>query len=143
MLCALDLSDASGEVLAYAAGLAVRLGARLLVLHVADSAHWYDPWPISGVDPDAVRRLVAETTEKRAAELVAGHVPAGVPVEVRIAFGVASRQIERAAAEQADVVVLGVSAARGIDRLFFGSTVQHVLRAGICPVLLVRHAPVA
>jgi nucleotide-binding universal stress UspA family protein len=32
---------------------------------------------------------------------------------------------------------------RGIDRLFFGSTAQHVLRAGTCPVLLVRHAPAA
>jgi nucleotide-binding universal stress UspA family protein len=141
MLCALDLSDASAEVLAYAAGLALKLQARLLVLHVAEGSHWYDPWPISGVDPDAVRREVAGATEKRAAELVACHVPAGVPVEVRIAFGVASRQIERAAAEQADLVVLGVQSTRGLDRLFFGSTAQHVLRAGVCPVLLVRHAP--
>jgi nucleotide-binding universal stress UspA family protein len=143
MLCALDLSDASAVVLAYAAALALQLQARLMVLHVAEGSHWYDPWPISGVDPEAVRRLVAETAEKRAAELVARHVPAGVPVEVRIAFGVASRQIERAAAEQADMVVLGVQSTRGIDRLFFGSTAQHVLRAGVCPVLLVRHAPAA
>ena len=143
MLCALDLSDASAEVLAYAAGFAERLEARLLVLHVAEGSHWYDPWPISGVDPDAVRRAVAETSESRLAELVARHVPGAVPVEVRVTFGRAQREIERIAGEQADMVVLGVPSASGIDRLFFGSTAQHVLRAGACPVLLVRHAPVA
>jgi nucleotide-binding universal stress UspA family protein len=143
MLCAVDLSDASGEVLAFAAGLAGRLAARLLVLHVADSTHWYDPWPISGVDPDAVRRAVAEAVEKRLAELVLHHASGGVPLETRVTFGRAQREIERIARDEADVVVLGVSSARGIDRLFFGSTAQHVLRAGICPVLLVRHAPVA
>ena len=143
MLCALDLSDASAEVLAYAAGFAERLEARLLVLHVAEGSHWYDPWPISGVDPDAVRRAVAEASESRLAELVARHVPGAVPVEVRVTFGRAQREIERIAGEQADMVVLGVPSARGIDRLFFGSTAQHVLRAGTCPVLLVRHAPVA
>jgi nucleotide-binding universal stress UspA family protein len=143
MLCALDLSDASAEVLAYAAGLAERLEARLLVLHVAEGSHWYDPWPISGVDPDALRRAVAEGAERRLAELAARNVPGAVPVEVRVTFGRAQREIERLASDQADMVVLGVPTARGIDRLFFGSTAQHVLRSGACPVLLVRHAPAA
>jgi nucleotide-binding universal stress UspA family protein len=141
MLCALDLSDASAEVLEYAAGFAERMEARLLVLHVADGSHWYDPWPISGVDPDAVRRAVSETAEGRLSELVARHVPRAVAVEVRVTFGRAQREIERVAGEEADLAVLGVPSTRGIDRLFFGSTAQHVLRAGVCPVLLVRHAP--
>jgi nucleotide-binding universal stress UspA family protein len=143
MLCAIDLSDASAEVLAYAAGFAERLGARLLVLHVADGSHWYDPWPISGVDPEAVRRSVGEAAERRLAEMVARHVPGAVPVEVRVTFGRAQREIESVASERADLVILGVTSARGIDRLFFGSTAQHVLRSGTCPVLLVRHAPAA
>ena len=143
VLCALDLSDASGEVLVYAAGLAAQLAARLLVLHVAEGSHWYDPWPVSGIDTDAVRRAVTEEAQGRLAALVARHVPAGVPVEARTTFGRAQREIERVARDEADLIVLGVSSAHGIDRLFFGSTAQHVLRAGICPVLLVRHAPLA
>ena len=62
---------------------------------------------------------------------------------MRVTFGRPQREIERIAGEQADLVVLGVPSTRGIDRLFFGSTAQHVLRAGVCPVLLVRHAPSA
>jgi len=143
VLCAVDLSDASGELLAYAAGLAKPLEARLLVLHVAEGSHWYDPWPISGVDPEAMRRAAAETDEKRLSELAARHVPGAVPVEVRVAFGRAQREIERVAKAEADLVVLGVPSGHGVDRLFFGSTAQHVLRAGVCPVLLVRHAATA
>lgn len=143
MLCALDLSDASAEVLAYAAGFAERLEGRLLVLYVAEGSHWYDPWPISGVDQDAIRRAVAGSAERRLAELVARHVPHAVPSEVRVTFGRAHREIERIASDQVDVVVLGLPSTRGIDRLFLGSTAQHVLRAGTCPVLLVRHAPAA
>jgi nucleotide-binding universal stress UspA family protein len=143
MLCALDLSDGSAEVLAYAAGFAERLEARLLVLHVAEGSHWYEPWPISGVDQDAIRRAVAEAAEGRLADLVARHVPGAVPVEVRVTFGRAHREIERIASDQVDVVVLGLPSTGGIDRLFFGSTAQHVLRAVTCPVLLVRHAPAA
>jgi nucleotide-binding universal stress UspA family protein len=140
-LCALDLSDASGETLAYAAWFAQRLDGRLLVLYVAEGSHWYDPWPITGLDQDAVRRAVAESAQARLAELVARHVPSAVPTEVRVAFGRAHREIERAAGDQVDVVVLGVPSKRGIDRFFFGSTAHHMLRAGTCPVLLVRHAP--
>ena len=143
LLCAVDLSDDSAGVLAYAGRLAGSLAAPLLVLHVAEGSHWYDPWPISGVDPDEVRRAVGETAEKRLSELVARHVPAGARADLRVSFGRPQREIERIAAEQADLVVLGVPSARGIDRLFFGSTAQHVLRAGVCPVLLVRHAPSA
>ena len=143
ILCALDLSDASSQVLSYAAGFAERLAARLLVLHVAEASHWYDPWASSGVDLDAVRRAVGDGVQKQLAELVARHVPAGVECAVRVTFGRPQREIERIATDEADLVVLGVHSTHGIDRLFFGSTAQHVLRAGRCPVLLVRHAPAA
>lgn len=140
LLCALDLSDSCAEVLEYAAGLAQRLGARLQVLHVAEGSHWYDPWAVSGVDLVAVREAVVKDAHERLTKLVARHTPDAVATEVLVSFGRAQREIERVAGEQADLVVLGVSTASGIDRLFFGSTAQHVLRAGVCPVLLVRHS---
>jgi len=139
VLCALDLADASAEVLRFAGRFAEALQARLLVLHVAEGRHWYEPWPISGVDTEAVRRAVSDAAQARAAELVAREIPAGLAVEVNVAFGRPEREIERAA-DAAELVVLGVPSRHGVDRLFFGSTAQHVLRAAIRPVLLLRHA---
>ncbi len=141
VVCALDLSDSSGQTLEYAAALAQALEARLTVLYVAEGTHWYEPWPISGVDTEAVRRAVADAARTSLSGLVASHVPAGVAVEVSVTFGRAQQEIVRVAGEAAGLLVLGVPSAHGVDRFFFGSTAQHVLRAGTCPVLLVRHAP--
>lgn len=142
VLCGLDLSDSSAETLEQAATIAQALAAGLIVLYVADGLHWYEPGPIAGVDVAAVRQAVTNASLERLGELIARHVPKNTSVDVRVAFGRAQREIERVAGEGADLVVLGASSSRGVDRFFFGSTAQHVLRAGVCPVLLVRHAVV-
>lgn len=143
VLCGVDLSDSSGETLEQAAVFAQALTAGLIVLYVADGLHWYEPGPIAGVDVAAVRQAVTNSVQERLGELVARHVPKNTSVDVRVAFGRAQREIERVAGEGADLVVLGASSSRRVDRFFFGSTAQHVLRAGVCPVLLVRHALVS
>jgi nucleotide-binding universal stress UspA family protein len=139
VLCALDLSDSSAETLEQGAAIAEALGARLTVLSVADGSKWYEPWPSSGVDVEAERRAVTNAARERLRELIGRHAPGSTSVDVQVAFGRAHREIERVAAEGADMVVLGASSSSGVDRFFFGSTAQHVLRAGVCPVLLVRH----
>jgi nucleotide-binding universal stress UspA family protein len=138
VVCAVDLSESSGETLDQAAAIAHAVGARLVVLYVAEGLHWYETETISGVDPQAVRTAVTKSVQERLAELIARHVPQGAAVDARVAFGRAQREIESVAREGADLVVLGASSSSGVDRFFFGSTAQHVLRAGVCPVLLVR-----
>jgi nucleotide-binding universal stress UspA family protein len=138
VLCGLDLSDASASTLEQAAKVAEAVGAALAVLYVADGAHWYEPGPSSGIDIEAERVAVTKFAREKLGELVALHVPQGVAVDVQVAFGRPPREIERVAAEGADLVVLGPSSSHGVDRFFFGSTAQHVLRAGVGPVLLVR-----
>jgi nucleotide-binding universal stress UspA family protein len=140
VLCGLDLSDSSAEALEQGAAIAQALSAGLIVLYVADGSHWYEPWPISGVDVEALRQAVANSARERLGELIARHVPKRTTVEVQVAFGRAQREIERVAGEGVYLVVLGASSSGGVDRFFFGSTAQHVLRAGVCPVLLVRHS---
>jgi nucleotide-binding universal stress UspA family protein len=140
VLCGLDLSESSAETLEQAAAIAQALSAGLIVLYVADGSHWYEPWPISGVDVEAERQAVTNSARERLGELIARHVPKSTSVEVQVAFGRAQREIERVAGEGADLVVLGASSSRDVDRFFFGSTAQHVLRAGVSPLLLVRHS---
>jgi nucleotide-binding universal stress UspA family protein len=140
VLCGLDLSESSAETLEEAAAIAQTLSAGLVVLYVADGSHWYEPGLISGVDVEAERQAVTKSVRERLGELVARHVPKSVRVELQVAFGRAQREIERVAGEGADLIVLGASSSRGIDRFFFGSTAQHVVRAGVSPVLLLRHS---
>ncbi len=138
VLCALDLSPPSAGTLQQAATIAQALGAGLTLLYVADGAHWYEPGPASGVDFEEERRAVEKFARERLGELIASQVPKETAVDVQVAFGRAPREIERVAGLGADFVVLGASSSHGVDRFFFGSTAQHVLRAGVGPVLLVR-----
>jgi nucleotide-binding universal stress UspA family protein len=138
VLCGLDLSDSSTEILEQAAAIAQVHSAGLIVLYVADGSHWYEPGPVSGVDVEAVRQAVTKSARERLRELIARHVPKSTSVDAQVAFGSAQREIERVAGEGADLVVLGASSSRAVDRFFFGSTAQHVLRSGVGPVLLVR-----
>ena len=60
-------------------------------------------------------------------------------VERLVTVGRAYREIVRIAAEQqSDLIVMGVGRG-GVDRLFFGSTTNHVVRQASCPVLTLRN----
>jgi len=49
------------------------------------------------------------------------------------------REILRVAAEgHAGLIVLGACGHNAIERMFYGSTAQHVVRRSVCPVLTVR-----
>jgi nucleotide-binding universal stress UspA family protein len=137
VLCGLDLSASSALTLELAAAVAQALSAGLTVLYVADGPHWYEPGPISGVDVEAMREAVTKFARGGLGELVARHVPKDVSVDIQVAFGRAAQEIEGVAGVGGDLVVVGPSSS-GVDRFFFGSTAQHVLRAGVCPVLLAR-----
>ena len=79
----------------------------------------------------------------RLAQLIARHANGGLTVELRVVYGHARREIERFA-RAVDLLVVGVRSRRGVDRVFFGSTARHFLRAAVAPLLLVPHAgPVA
>jgi nucleotide-binding universal stress UspA family protein len=140
VLCGLDLSSSSAATLEQAVAVAQALRASLRVLYVADGSHWYEPGPLSGVDVEAMREAVAKSARERLHDLIARHVPKGVSVDIVIAFGSATKEVERVAGEGADMVVLGATSSSGVDRFFFGSTAQHVLRACVAPVLLARSA---
>lgn len=138
VLCALDLSESSAAILEYAGGIARLMRGELIVLHVADGFHWYEPGPIAGVDVEAVRRALEESAREHLARLITRCVPEGAPVDVRVRFGRAHHEIEQVAAQSADLVVVGASSGSAMHSFFFGSTAQHVLRSGVCPVLLFR-----
>jgi nucleotide-binding universal stress UspA family protein len=56
-----------------------------------------------------------------------------------IAFGRAHREIlQAAAANTADLIVMGAQGRGGVGLALFGSTTQQVLRGAGCPVLTVR-----
>jgi nucleotide-binding universal stress UspA family protein len=144
ILCAIDFSPCSMQALAYALSIAQEGGGAITVVHVSELSP-EDVAPLVGgdaADASPFREYLARAQSERAAELEAS-VPPGVreycTVDTVLASGKPYREILRVAANRdSDLIVLGVHGRTPLDRFFFGSTAQHVVRAAGCPVLTVR-----
>lgn len=88
-----------------------------------------------GALEEEVRKAALAALEEDAAFLTA----AGRSQHLHIRTGDAAEQICAVAAElEADVLVMGPTARRGLKEVVFGSTLDHVTRHAPCPVLVIR-----
>ena len=122
ILLATDASRASEAAEEQAIELAARLGSRLVVVSA-----------VSGSPEVRASRLLAiEGVVQRAR--AGGAEAAGLTWD-----GVAGEAIvEAAAAEHADLIVVGTHERGTVGRMFLGSVSDHVVRHAGCPVMVVR-----
>ena len=137
ILCPLDFSATGKEALGYALSLAERAKARLTVLYVLE-------WPDEEArhphfDVPEYRRYLEEDALRQLHASVPKEARDWCEVRERVVAGKPWRKIVQvAAAEGAELIVMGVHGHNALDRLLFGSTAYHVVREAACPVLTVR-----
>jgi nucleotide-binding universal stress UspA family protein len=138
LLCPVDFSDSSVNALTYALDLAQEVDGTLTVLHVVEM-------PV-GLDDDVALEALKSAPAAASADALR-RLQALIPEQARtyctvdavVTDGRAYRQIlDQARERQAELIVLGSSGRGALDRLMFGSTAHHVIRAAACPVLVVR-----
>jgi nucleotide-binding universal stress UspA family protein len=140
ILCGIDFSECSLAALDYALALADDSNARVTAVNVIE---WvplgYDP--LIGPPTDLVGyRLSAEASSRdRLHKVIANAKRKDVPVDEIVTSGKPHHELLRLARERgSDVIVLGIHGRNPIDRLFFGSTAEPMVRHAPCPVLTVR-----
>jgi nucleotide-binding universal stress UspA family protein len=133
ILAAVDGTDTSMRAAAYAVGLARRGGSRLVCLFVSDPSVLGGTSAMAAAsmreyEEETARDLMKVATE-RAATL-------GVPITVLTPVGDPYHEITRAAREhKADLIVVGAS--MGFAHRVAGSLGARLIKAKICPVLVV------
>jgi nucleotide-binding universal stress UspA family protein len=129
-----DFSEYSAAAFRYACSLAETTGARLILLHVHETASvvFGDLYPVP-VDLATAR----ETLQGQLLDVVPP-IPT-IPVERHVVEGYAAEEIVRFAEEHhCDLIVIGTHGRTGLRRLLLGSVAEKVLRKAPCPVLTVR-----
>jgi nucleotide-binding universal stress UspA family protein len=133
-----DGSDAAGEAVQYAAGLAGRLGKTLHVLRAwgltsaptpTSRRTGYVP-PLTDYE-DAVREDLAADVDR---------LQLDGDVRLHVVHGRAAKELV-AAAEGAELLVVGRRGEGGFRGLIFGSTADQVMRYASCPVVVVPVHP--
>jgi nucleotide-binding universal stress UspA family protein len=135
IVCAVDQSDTTDEVVRVAQALATALGGRLVLVHVAP------PTEAPGVSaaPAGQERLREEELADARAHLqdVAVRLDAG-DVEQRVELGPpADRIVAIADEENAALVVIGSRGRGDVKSALLGSVSHGVLSRATCPVVVV------
>ncbi len=138
ILCAVDLSEHSKQVAEYAATLAQKLGASVLVVYTAPSLSQYVGFH---VPPNTIENFVGEIVtgaEQSMQTFVAENFP-GIDAQGQVLIGYAAEEIlNRAAEEHVDMIIMGTHGRKGIDRILFGSVAEKVVKNAKIPVLTIR-----
>ena len=139
ILCAVDFSTSSLLAVNWALELAQEADAKLTLLHAIESSVALRE-AVFSTDADVDRMHAAAEAEylRRLRALVPADARMYCTLTTRVDEGKPAREIVRvAAAEDADLIVMGVEGRGAVGLLVFGSNTNEVIRSAACPVLVV------
>ena len=140
ILVPVDFSNCSASALKYALFLADKFGASVIVLHVINKSHLASVMRISPLSKDETKKQVW-LQHKRELEKFLQQNGMANEVESIICEGLPFQEIAKKARELAvDLIVMGGYGRMGqedLERIFFGSTAEKLVRLLPCPVLCV------
>lgn len=141
IVAAVDFSDASMRALTVAVSLAEEADAHLTLLHVIELPLELEAWVAESEQGRTHLEQWRRGTATRLHELVPDAARTYCHVDEGVETGRAYREILRVAAERrAGLIVVGAHGRGVVERMFVGSTAQHVVRRAVCPVLTIPKA---
>jgi nucleotide-binding universal stress UspA family protein len=137
ILCAIDFSKYSAQVIRYGSGMASQFRARLLIFHTVCIAG--DPfYGAPAAEHSAKHEKMAQQARERIEKLMEGYPGEWEPV---ITFGEPVEEIERVVREQTPELVISASyGLTGLKRILIGTVVERMARVLTCPFLVLRSA---
>lgn len=134
-----DFSAGSERAWAVARQLAGRLGAELILFHVAIEAPLFSEGPFTMKRARSVFSAARAWANTRLGDWTAAATASGLQARSIVGTGAPHEEIiATAARERADLIVMGTQGRSGLDRALLGSVAERVIRLAPCPVLAVR-----
>ncbi len=141
LLVPVDFSRPSEIAFKYAKFMAKNFSASIHLLHVVDKRHVEKIAELNGESEDEVSKKLSLQAKKNLERFLANNNSEGLVAEKIITVGIPFQAIAlRAQALGADMIVMGGHGRMGngqIDKIFFGSAAERVVRLLPCPVLCV------
>lgn len=138
ILCPVDFSQFTQEVINYALNLAKKYGAELHLMHVVPNMTYFTPYE-SFLTPEnlvAIEKNIQDEVERDFAKLLKGN---GVPTKTVIRTGVPFVEIiDYAKSESIDLIVMGTHGRSAIENILIGNVAEKVVRKSPCPVMTIR-----
>jgi nucleotide-binding universal stress UspA family protein len=138
IVVAVDNSDPAFWAVAAGGKLALRLGARVLLVHVINPVEAFAPETYVSTNYYTLLQEAAEAILDKAVNIM----PAGVEATVAVEEGDPAMKVAALSQERgADYIVIGTHGRGRIGQLIIGSTATAVARLATCPVMVISHPP--
>lgn len=136
IICAVDFSDSTSEILAYSVALCKEFQARLFLVNIVDDVN------TSVIDSGIVidDKMLQEQHISKAQELLENLAKeVRIEHEIVISHGNPADKIRQLALEeQIDMVITATHGKSGFERLLIGSVTEKLLKILHCPLLIIR-----
>jgi nucleotide-binding universal stress UspA family protein len=135
---AVDNSDPAFWAVAAGGKLALRLRARVLLVHVINPVELFAPETYIPPNYYTMLQEAAEAILDKAVNFL----PAGVEATIAIEEGDPAMKVATLSQERgADYIVIGTHGRGRIGQLIIGSTATAVAQLATCPVIVISHPP--
>jgi nucleotide-binding universal stress UspA family protein len=138
ILCPVDFSEYTDEILDYAVSIAKRFDSELHLIHIIPNLNYFTPYE-SFLTPEnlvAIERNIEGEVGKDFDKITK---KLDLPFRRIIKTGVTFVEIIDYIKEQGiDLVVMGTHGRSGLEHILIGSVAEKVVRKSPCPVLTVR-----
>ncbi len=134
-----DFMEGTAQAIPYAVDLAKKYGARLYIIHVIHEVTRATGLYVPHITVDELYKSMQAEAEKEITRVYLEELRGFGDVEYKVLTGIPYEEIINFAEKNAmDMIVMGTHGRKGLDRLFFGSTAEKVVKGAHCPVLTVR-----
>ena len=140
-----DFSEQAGNALDFAAQIAEKSAAKVLLLHVLEhpSDNAFNSMGIATTDSDPMENIylikMMEGAKKKMEEMVNDDAFAKINLEYQIIIGRPFEEITKTISDkECDLVVMGTTGASGLEEMLVGSNTERVVRRAHCPVISMK-----
>jgi len=139
ILFPVDLSETSEKMVPYAFELADAFNASLHLLFVVRELNHYSTMNVPPAHIEQFRKRVTEGAEKSMDEFLNRHFPSNDNVRTDVSCGdIAEQILAWIEKESIDLLLLGTHGRKGLERIFFGSIADRVVKTSPVPVFMVN-----
>ncbi len=138
ILCAIDFSEFTDEIVAYALNIAKKFDATLYMMHVIPNLNYYTPYE-SFLTPENLVAIERDMVKEVGNNFDKIMKKIDIRVKRVVKTGITFVEIiDYVKSESIDLIVMGTHGRNAIEHILIGSVAEKVVRKSPCPVLTIR-----
>ncbi len=139
ILFPVDLTETSSKIVVFVQQMAEKFHAVVHVVHVVDSLEHFSGFYVPHPSLETFSGDLKEGSRRRMAEFFNEHFPLMENASCETLLGdPAETIIHYAQDHDIDLIIMGTHGRKGLDRLFFGSVAEKVVKMSPVPVMTVN-----